>query len=171
MRRARVTEQEEYLNLFNSALPHVYHYVLHRCRSVTLAQDLTSETLLAGVTAVRNGTVAEPTVAWMVGIARHKLVDHWRAAEREERHLRVIASQPPTSIESIESGRGMEVLARLNPSQRAALTLRHVDGLSVPEVAALLGRSVTATENLLTRARSAFREQYDATDNAEATGA
>lgn len=171
MGQARVTEREELLDLFDAALPQVYHYVLHRCGGVALAEDLTSETLLAAVAAVQNGTVASPTVAWMVGIARHKLVDHWRAAEREERHLRVIASQPPTSVEPVESGRGMEVLARLNPMQRAALTLRHVDGLSVPEVADLLGRSVTATENLLTRARSAFREQYNANDDAEAPGA
>ena len=35
--------------------------------------------------------------------------------------------------------------------QRAALTLRHVDGLSVTDVASLLGRSVHATETLLVR--------------------
>ena len=54
----------------------------------------------------------------------------------------------------------MEVLAGMNPSQRAALTLRHVDGLSVPEVAGLLGRSTAATETLLARARSVFRQRY-----------
>jgi RNA polymerase sigma-70 factor (ECF subfamily) len=138
---------------------------------VPLAQDLTSETMLAAVASLRNGAVEAPTVAWIVGIARHKLVDHWRAAEREERHLRLIASQPLASAEPIDPGLGMEVLGSLNPSQRVALTLRHVDRLSVPEVAALLGRSVTATENLLARARSAFREKYNAIDPAEATGA
>jgi RNA polymerase sigma-70 factor (ECF subfamily) len=48
----------------------------------------------------------------------------------------------------------------MNPFQRAALTLRHVDGLSVPEVAALLGRSTAATETLLARARAVFRQRY-----------
>ena len=55
----------------------------------------------------------------------------------------------------------MDVLATMSPIQRAALTLRHVDGLSVPEVAELLGRSVHATETLLVRARAAFRRRYD----------
>jgi DNA-directed RNA polymerase specialized sigma24 family protein len=27
------------------------------------------------------------TVAWLIGVARHKLVDHWRRLEREERAL------------------------------------------------------------------------------------
>jgi DNA-directed RNA polymerase specialized sigma24 family protein len=44
---------------------------------------------------------------------------------------------------------------------RAALTLRHLDGLSVPEVATVLGRTVHATEALLVRARNAFRASYE----------
>lgn len=171
MGEAPVTEPVGHLELFERALPQVYHYLLHRCRQSTVAQDLTSETLLAAVAAVRNGKVETPTVAWVVGIARHKLVDHWRAAEREERHLRIVAGQPSTTEEPIDPGLGMDVLATLNPSQRAALVLRHVDGLSVPEVAALLGRSVTATENLLARARVAFKKRYIAIDKAEAIDA
>ena len=43
---------------------------------------------------------------------------------------------------------------------RTALTLRYLDGLPVPEVAALLDRTVHATEALLVRARLAFRRAY-----------
>ena len=118
------------------------------------AEDLTSETFLAAVGAIRSGAVDEPSIGWLIGIARHKLVDHWRRSEREERRLRVVASQPAAGDLAIDPGRGMEVLAGMNPFQRAALTLRHVDGLSVPEVARLLGRSTAATETLLARARA-----------------
>jgi catechol 2,3-dioxygenase-like lactoylglutathione lyase family enzyme len=44
--------------------------------------------------------------------------------------------------------------------QRAALTLRYLDGLPVAEVAACVGRSVHATETLLARARAALRRIY-----------
>jgi len=40
------------------------------------------------------------------------------------------------------------------------LTLRYLDDLSVPEVAALLQRTVHGTEALLVRARAAFRRSY-----------
>ena len=53
------------------------------------------------------------------------------------------------------------VLARLGPHHRVALTLRYLDGLSVPEVADHLGRGVHATEALLVRARVAFRRAYE----------
>lgn len=48
----------------------------------------------------------------------------------------------------------------LAAQHRAALTLRYLDDLAVPEVAVLLGRSVHATEALLVRARAAFRRCY-----------
>ena len=48
----------------------------------------------------------------------------------------------------------------LAPHHQAVLTLRYLDDLSVPEVAALLGRTVHATEALLTRARRAFKRAY-----------
>jgi RNA polymerase sigma-70 factor, ECF subfamily len=65
-----------------------------------------------------------------------------------------------------DADRVAQVLADLNPIYRAALMLRHVDGLSVPEVAELLDRSVEATEQVLTRARAAFRSAYAAASGA-----
>jgi RNA polymerase sigma-70 factor (ECF subfamily) len=44
--------------------------------------------------------------------------------------------------------------------QRAALTLRYLDGLPVADVAAHLGRSLHATETLLARSRAALRTVY-----------
>ena len=61
----------------------------------------------------------------------------------------------------LTSMRAVDALGRLGDHHRAALTLRYVDGLPVPEVAELLGRTVHATEALLVRARSAFRKLYD----------
>lgn len=54
-----------------------------------------------------------------------------------------------------------QVLDRLGAHHRAALTLRYLDGLSVPEVADHLGRTLHATEALLVRARTAFRARYE----------
>src|SRR5438477_8941238 len=73
--------------IYRLALPRVYGYLLSRCGSTSLAEDLTSETFLAAVAASRNGNLTEVNVAWLVTVARHKLVDHWRRIEREQRSL------------------------------------------------------------------------------------
>lgn len=96
-------------------------------------------------------------------MARHKLVDHWRRQARQERLLRAVErpgeQDDPWDVE-LDRWRAREVLAGLAPQYRAALTLRYIDGLSVPESASVLDRSVAATEALLVRARREFRHVY-----------
>jgi RNA polymerase sigma-70 factor (ECF subfamily) len=152
------------LDLYDTALPEVYGYLLARCRRVALAEDLTSETFLAAVAALRANPPDELTTAWLIGIARHKLVDHWRRSERDERGFRVLVGEHVECVDPWEDELNAllakEVLGRLSSPHRAALTLRYLDGLPVPEVAEHLGRTVHATEALLVRARGAFRTSY-----------
>ncbi len=154
----------ELLELYDSALPSVYGYLVRRCGSAPLAEDLSSETFLAAVDAVQRDAVADLSAAWLVGVARHKLVDHWRRQEREERKLALVDAEPVEDRWEVDLDRlvALDVLAGLGPHHRAALTLRYLDGLPVPEVAAHLERTVGATEVLLVRARRAFRDAYTA---------
>ncbi len=150
------------LELYDEALPHVYGYLLARCRDATLAEDLTAEAFLAAVAAVRKPGAAEPSTPWLIGVARHKLADHWRRLAREERGLRLVDTEEvddPWDC-AIDAIRARDVLGRLGPHHRAALTLRYLDGLPVNDVAACLDRTVHATEALLVRARTAFRRIY-----------
>lgn len=152
------------LNMYEAALPQVYGYLLSRCGNAALAQDLTSATFLGAVTAARRGS-AEVSVPWLIGIARHKLADHWRSIEREERGLRLVYQARESEVdpwdERLDVLRAHDVLDALGTHHRAALTLRYLDGLPVPEVASVLGRTVHATEALLVRARAAFRKEYE----------
>jgi RNA polymerase sigma-70 factor, ECF subfamily len=82
------------LKLYDDALPHVYGYLLARCGDTGLAEDLTAESFLAAVHAVRAPGVPDPSIPWLIGVARHKLADHWRRAEREQRGLRLLEGEP-----------------------------------------------------------------------------
>jgi RNA polymerase sigma-70 factor (ECF subfamily) len=152
------------LERYDETVPHVYGYLLARCGNRTLAEDLTAETFLAAVTAVRGPTAQTPTVPWLIGVARHKLADHWRRRAREERGLRLADSATTDHDDpwdqTLDAIHARTVLAQLAAHHRAALTLRYVDGLPVSDVADCLGRTLHATEALLVRARAAFRKQY-----------
>src|ERR671935_2495426 len=80
----RPASTDPVLAIYRVALPQVYGYLPPRCGSAALAEDLTSETFLAAVNASRQGSLTEVSTAWLVGVARHKLVDHWRRLEREQ---------------------------------------------------------------------------------------
>jgi RNA polymerase sigma-70 factor, ECF subfamily len=172
------------------ALPQVYGYLLPRCGSVAVAEDLTAETFMAAVAAFggrpgegQEGRAARKreeglaarereqrppdhlTVAWLVGVARHKLVDHWRRVAREQRGLTAVQRnsrdvEDPWD-EVLDAEAAYVALSRLSAPQRLALTLRYLDGLPVAEVATHLDRSVHATETLLVRARAALRRVYE----------
>jgi RNA polymerase sigma-70 factor (ECF subfamily) len=102
------------------------------------------------------------SVAWLIGIARHKLVDHWRRGERERRRLAAVAPDQHDDPwdELLDTSAAYSALARLPGPQRAALALRYLDGLSVREIADHLNRTVRGTETLLARARAALRRIY-----------
>jgi RNA polymerase sigma-70 factor, ECF subfamily len=157
-------EAPDLLTLYDQALSDVYGYLLSRCGSAVLAEDLTAETFLAAVAAVRSRT-AVLNVAWLIGISRHKLVDHWRAQSREQRQLRAAydtaCEDDDPWDERLDALRAQQTLESLAPQHRAALVLRYLDDLSVPQVATELGRTRSATEMLIVRARAAFRRAYE----------
>jgi RNA polymerase sigma-70 factor, ECF subfamily len=157
------------LALYDESVGEVYGYLLARCRNRDVAEDLTADVFMAAVESVRGHRVADLTTAWLIGIARHKLVDHWRRAEREARRLHAVADDPTAAAPPgddewevhLDVLVARDTLEQLGAHHRSALTLRYLDGLPVPEIAEVLGRTVHATEALLVRARRAFREVYE----------
>ncbi|GJF15632.1 RNA polymerase sigma24 factor [Mycolicibacterium cyprinidarum] len=154
----------ELLALYDEALPAVYGYFARRCGDRGTAEDLTSETFLAALDAARRDTPPTLTVPWLIGVARHKLADHYR--RRHDRFSVPVADLPepadPRDEWDTELDRivAEQVLTRLSEQHRTVLALRYMDDCSVPECAELIGRTIHATEALLVRARRAFRVQY-----------
>jgi RNA polymerase sigma-70 factor (ECF subfamily) len=150
--------------LYDEALAAVYGYLKPRCGDPALAEEISAETFLAACDAIERVQVSTVTIGWLIGIARHKLVDHWRRQARDERHLRAVADLVEETADpwdaQIDAAVIERTLASLSAVNRAALTLRYLDGLSVAQVAELLGRTVAATDQVLARARSSFRHHY-----------
>jgi len=158
------------LRLYDQAVDDVYRYLRARCGNRAVAEDLTADTFLAAVGQIQRDAVDEVTIAWLIGIARHKLVDHWRRLERRPRTTPLVDTD--ASHDAVQNGEEVwnavidrahvdAVMAELGEHHRSALVLRYFDGLPVPEVADQLGRTVHATETLLVRARRQFRTIYE----------
>jgi RNA polymerase sigma-70 factor, ECF subfamily len=156
------------LALYDDALPVVYGYFVRRCGDRGTAEDLTSDTFLSAMNAARKDAQAPMSVPWLIGVARHKLADHYR--RRHDRLIVPVAELPepvaPADDWDAELDRivAESVLAKLSETHRTVLALRYMDDCSVPECAELIGRTVHATEALLVRARRAFKQHYPRPD-------
>ena len=138
---------------------------------MAVAEDLTAEVFLAAVDAVRRDQPVTVSVPWLIGVARHKLADHWRRQARDQRRLGALADEQSELVDpwevQLNAVRARDTLAKLAPQHRSALVLRYLDDLPVPEVAGLLDKTVHGTEGLLVRARTAFRRAYVAEEAAQ----
>lgn len=114
---------------------------------------------------------------WLVTIARHRTVDHlraFRARIKLGRSLQDAAEEPVASLledlavyrrtpsRSAASHEAMlaleRAIERLPEEHRQVVQLRHIDGLSVEEVAQKMGRTPQAVYWLTSRALAAIRE-------------
>lgn len=155
----------------------VYAYAYRRVGSAEAAEDIAAETFAAAfqkIPALPQGSDAlinpnpehDPARAWLFGIARRKVADYLRGQERRrEVALDAVAeihsdagSGPEAKVLQGEAAdKVWEVLNSLAPDYREALLLKYAEQCPVSEVAAILGRSVAATDSLLQRARAAAR--------------
>jgi RNA polymerase sigma-70 factor (ECF subfamily) len=154
---------------YERVLPRVYSFLANRCGGAgALAEELTQQTFIEAVRSRGSFDGRSAVVTWLCAIARHKLADHYRRLEREERRrMRIMVSEirPRGQADPFQATDERDAIERavaaLPAAQRAAFVFRHLDGLSVSEIAAILGRSGSAVESLLARARENFRYEYE----------
>jgi len=127
-------------------------------------EDLVQETLLA--VHLQRGTYdpAFPVSAWLTAIARHKLVDLFRRRDRKEglhdEYDDVDEAELAGEPAEPHARRDLAVLLRALPeTQRRAIELTKLEGLSVAEAAARTGASVASIKVLVHRGLKRLVEQ------------
>lgn len=129
-------------------------------------EEVTSEVFHAAALAFSDGNGARVTPAWLMAVTRNKVIDRWRRAERRKakHHLvwtREEAEFPDHWTQSATRDAVLAALDRMKPRHRTLLILHHVDGMSVPDIAAALGESTRSVESAVRRARASFRRHYE----------
>jgi RNA polymerase sigma-70 factor (ECF subfamily) len=161
-------------SLHERYLQAVLTYVSRHVPDKSEAEDITAEVFAAAVTALPGYRGAGGHYAWLVGIARRKIVD----ADRRHRHRREllhtelsdeerealsllldpdIGHLPEEAVQHEEARQMMQkLIADLPEPQREVLLLQVVDDLPIREIAQVIGRSEAAVNSLLQRARAAI---------------
>ena len=137
-----------------------------------LAEDVVQEVFLVAFQKLDTFAGKSSVLGWLLGIARHKVEDLYRARLREPEPFSAIedGSEPaavalPECDELIDRARAQEktqrILARLPEAYGLVLLWRYWEEHSTKEMAAQTGRTEKAMERLLARAREHFRRLWD----------
>lgn len=169
---------------FDELMAHITARLPDAIRPVVSVDDVLQETFLRAIRAIRKFEVrdADSFGGWLKTIAERQL--HTAVAVRMARKrsgrlrkrvvsgvqnrssiaqlvdvLRDQSDTPQRAVQREEVVRAMHVkLAGLPDSQRAAVRLHHLEGMSVDETAWALDRTQGAVRGLLQRARLSLRE-------------
>jgi len=168
---------------------YLYRYALARVRDAAAAEDLVQETLLAAVRGQQNHAGRSSERTWLVGIMKHKVIDHFRRVARngsfqlnvgeaeidfEESgpwrgHWREEHAPNSWTVDAgqwLESGEFWETfhrcLSQLPQQMSIAFTLREIDGLTSTEICDILNITPNNLWVLLHRSRRKLRQLLEA---------
>ena len=158
--RARTGDGDAFAELFRSTLPLVFRNLYGRCGDTALAEDLASETYIRAIRSIgRFEGVSRDFIAWILRISRNLFFDHvksgrvrWEVVVDEMPVLRANTDPAADALAAIEGGELREALGKLTLEQQEVVYLRFLEGLSVAEVAEVVGRNEGAVKALQFRA-------------------
>ena len=151
----------------------VYGYVSQRLAPrADLVEDLVQEVFLVALQKLDTFAGKSSVLGWLLGIARHKVEDLYRARLREPESFSEIEDTSQSGLidlpefdELIDSARAHEktqrILARLPEAYGLVLLWRYWEEHSTKEMAAQTGKTEKAMERLLARARAHFRRLWE----------
>ena len=135
----------------------VFAFVARRVRPLEEAEDVVASVF---VDAFRHWhrQKGDPRL-WLLGIARRKVADSLRKRRLQWtlREEDLTADALGDFVQRAEVERASALIARLPADERDALLMQALEEMPIEEIAAVLGRSVKATNSLLGRARTRVR--------------
>ncbi len=154
---------EAFGELYDRYVDQVFRYVVYRVPSRQLAEDLTSETFLRALRRIGTFTWQGRDVgAWFTTIARNLIADHYKSSRYRlelttedvtESGVGPVQDGPEDQVlEAMQNKVVLGAIRQLGAEQQECIVLRFLQGLSVAETAAVMGKNDGAIKALQYRA-------------------
>jgi len=150
---------------------HVYGYVRRRLiPRADFVDDLVQEIFIAAWENLEKFRGDAPLRSWLLGIARHKVEDHYRKRLREIQlqDEEESAWDEPASFHELEEAiakrqagqRTQEILKTLPETYSVILLWRYWEKRSLRDIAVQIGKTEKGVERMLARARQQFKKRW-----------
>lgn len=170
--RAKEGDREALRLLYIRYSDNVYGYVRSIVRDDKEAEDLTQQVFMKLITVIlKYEDLGVPFSGWLLRLSRNVALDHLRRRRpMPTDHVRGIDSHADEGAR--DRARDLHAaLASLPEEQRSVMIMRHVVGLSPPEIAERLGRSESSIHGLHHRGRRALQRELSRLGSAPSTSA
>ena len=148
-----------FTRFYRANLPVVFGYALRLCGGDRAqAEDLTQDAWFALARELRRDRTECADVRWLLTVTRSRFIDGARRDRLAAMKLTLLRTDHEVDDEPTRSD-VLELLAGVQPLHRVVLLMRYCDDMSVPTIAAEIGRQIPATNSLLARARADLRRQ------------
>jgi RNA polymerase sigma-70 factor (ECF subfamily) len=165
---------------------YLFRYAMMRLRNKDLAENMVQETFLAALKGKKSFSGRSSERTWMVGILKHKIIDHYRKdfRERPVTDLQTLQADEEQTVDqfydAVENPRKYPkdwmpdqeavlnskefwsvlhgCMGKLPKTTSAAFAMRELDDMDTPEICKELGISSTNLWVMLHRARLQLRE-------------
>lgn len=161
VRLAQGGDGAAFAGLYDRYVDTVYRFLYYRVNDRALAEDFTSETFLRALRRIGTITYQGSDIgAWFVTIARNIVLDHVKSARHrlevttgEAIEGREVAQSTEAAVlQTLDAERLMAAVHQLGDEQRECVSLRFIQGFSVSETAAAMGKNDGAIKALQHRA-------------------
>jgi RNA polymerase sigma-70 factor, ECF subfamily len=171
--RAKEGDRDALRLLYVRYSDNVYGYVRSIVRDDKEAEDLTQQVFMKLITViVKYQDQGVPFSGWLLRLARNVTLDHLR--RRRPLPLEDVSQGDSHHRDDEARDRARDLhaaLATLPDEQRSVMIMRHIVGLSPPEIAERMGRSESSIHGLHHRGRRALRRELSRLGSAPATSA
>ena len=162
-------DREAFGALYERYVFRVFRHVYYLTSDPHTAEDLTAQTFLNALEAIpRYQMRGVPFLAWLLRIAYNLTLNHRKVRKNgtaplpEGLEVEGTISSPEASCEAKADGeRVWEGVRRLRGDQRQVIVMRFIDGLSYPDIARVLGKSIGAVRVIQYRALCALRRRLE----------
>jgi RNA polymerase sigma-70 factor (ECF subfamily) len=158
--RAKEGDRDALRLLYIRYSGNVYGYVRSIVKDDKEAEDLTQQVFMKLMLVIGKYTdCGVPFSGWLLRLTRNVALDHLRRRSPSPTE-EVLAVDAHTDESARERAQDLyTALATLPDEQRSVMVMRHIVGLSPPEIAERLGRTESSIHGLHHRGRQALREE------------
>ena len=164
--RLKKLDPETWSRLYEEYFPRIYRYIAVRVSDRMEAEDLTEQVFLSALEASPNFRWrGAPVSSWLFRIARNRVIDYIRT-DKSKRTLPLYeniisdAENPEKTAERNSDVRQLiHAVGQLTQAQRDVIELRFAGGLSIAEIARILGKSQGAVKVMQHSAVAALRKK------------